>query len=118
MLSNQKDPEATKAAGFSSPKSYVSFAGHVYLYGVIDHGNMRMRIYERAKGMCELCDVPHFVPWEIGEWHHTQKTLGGRRCDCLKCGAWSCREAHVRTHGRTTRWGEGPAQREVGGGLN
>ncbi len=99
MLSNQRDPEATSAAKFASPKSYVSFAGHKYLYGVIDHGNMRLKIFEQANGMCQLCDAPHFVPWEIGEWSHP-KSWGGRRCDGECCGRWACHESHERHHGR------------------
>lgn len=100
----KRDEEKTKAAGFVSSQSFVATNGHEYLYGVIDHGNRRMQIYERAQGYCQLCKPPHAVDWEEGEWHHTAKTYGGRRCDCVACGCWSCRRAHVAEHNRVIKW--------------
>lgn len=96
----KRDEEATAKAKFVSSQSFVATNGHEYLYGVIDHGNRRWAIYERVKGMCQLCPVPHFVDWEIGEWHHNVKSYGGRRCDCLNCGLWACRRSHASHHNR------------------
>jgi hypothetical protein len=100
----RRDEAATEKAHFSSKESFVSTNGHEYLYGVVDHGNRRLAIFEKANGMCQLCPVPHFVDWEEGEWHHTRKTYGGRRCDCVGCGVWSCRRAHVSEHNRIIKW--------------
>lgn len=94
MLINQRDPQATVAAKFHSHRSYVTFKGHVHLYGLQDHLNMRQRIYERAKGMCEVCPTPHPVDWDAGEWSHEQKSFGGKRCDGMCCGKWSCKPGH------------------------
>jgi len=103
MLKNQPDKERTALANFHSKRSYVSWAKHVYLYGELDHAEMRMKIYERAKGMCEVCPVPHFVDWNDGEWSHEQKTYGGKRCDGLCCGKWACKPGHrkYRHNGRS-----------------
>ena len=101
MLQNQRDPEATLAAHFSSKKSYRSFAGHWYVYGERDHAWMRTMIYNQAKGMCQLCEIPHFVSWREGQWSHPQ-AFGGKRCDGPCCGKWCCHDAHIREHhGRT-----------------
>jgi len=106
VLENRRDPEATAKAKFHSVKSFISFRGHVYLYGLQDHLNMRQRIYERAKGMCQVCPKPHFVDWDAGHWHHAQKTFGGKRCDGLCCGVWACAGGHVKEHGRTIHWSD------------
>lgn len=103
MLENQRDDVATKAAKFYSRKSYVSFAGHIYLHGEKDHHTMRWLIFERVHGMCQTCPVPHYVPWTLGEWHHTQKTFGGRRCDGPCCGVWSCETSHPKPRVQWTR---------------
>lgn len=107
MLENRRDEAATKAAGFHSKKSFISFAGHQYLYGLEDHTMRRVQIFTRAGAICEGCKIPHYVNWDIGEWHHTQKTKGGRRCDGMCCGIWVCKDWHEKHHGRRTRFGEG-----------
>src|ERR1043166_2735971 len=94
MLTNQRDPEATKAARFASKKSFVSWSGHQYLHGIEEHARRRREIFNLALGMCQTCAVPHPVPWNAGEWHHMQKTFGGRRCDGTCCGVWSCEASH------------------------
>ena len=100
FVNNGRDEEATEKAEFYSAKSYVTFSGHVRLYGEVDHGMMRRRIYDRAKGMCELCPVPHFVDWDAGEWIHPADSKGGKRCDGLCCCKWGCKPAHRKQHGR------------------
>ena len=111
----KRDEEATKAAKFVSSQNFVSTKGHQYLYGVIDHGNRRWAIYERVAGQCQLCPMPHFVDWMEGEWHHTAKTYGGRRCDCMDCGLWSCRHAHIALHNRIIKWARRGPQKEAAG---
>ena len=97
MLENRANPGATKAANFYSRKSYISFAGHVYLYGLRDHNIMRNALYERSGGLCEKCKQPLGIEWH---WHHTQNTFGGRRCDGLCCALALCVECHNAEHGR------------------
>jgi hypothetical protein len=105
MLENRRDKEATKAAGFASKKSYVSFAGHQYLYGLADHARRRVEVWEQANGMCQTCKKPHKVPLHLGEWHHAQKTYGGRRCDGLCCAQWSCEAGHPKMRVKWTKNG-------------
>jgi len=93
VIENQRDPAATRAAQFASKESYVSWRGHVYLYGQVDHEFMRLRLFRRSHGRCEHCGKP--TGWKIGEWHHAQDTRGGRRCDGLCCAMWLCEKCHL-----------------------
>ena len=94
---------------FKDKRSFIGFiAGepdipHEILYGK-DKEHRRYDIFQQSKGMCVLCSIPHFVPWEEGEWHHLKGGLTGR-CDCKHNGAWICRAAHRRLHVHT-RFGE------------
>jgi hypothetical protein len=99
MLKNQRDPQLTKAAGFTNRKSYRTFAGHWHVSGIIDHCSMRAMIFNQAKGMCQTCKIPHYVRWEFGEWAHP-KAFGGKRCDGPCCGKWSCHAGHEKQHKR------------------
>jgi hypothetical protein len=94
MLANQRDRVATRRARFAHPESYISFAGHTYLAGKMDHERMRYKLFLRAGGHCEACNV--LVGWKVGEWHHAQDTRGGRRCDGLECSMWLCHQCHLR----------------------
>ena len=98
--------------------------GHEYLHGVQAHFWRRLEIYRRAcgdislidgtfenvedlrTGMCEGCAETHPVGWHEGEWHHDVKTRGGKRCDCVACGLWVCRDFHRRYHNRVVRSGK------------
>jgi len=94
MLENQRDNVATRLAKFHHRDSYISFAGHVYLTGKIDHERMRYKLYVRADGHCEGCN--EIAGWTTGEWHHAEDTRGGRRCDGLCCAMWLCHQCHLR----------------------
>jgi len=107
VLENRRDEATTKAWGFHSKKSFISFAGHVYLYGIKDHAVMRNDLWERSNGMCEGCHPSHFLDVDTWQWHHAQKTLGGRRCDGLCCALAVCPSWHEKHHNRSVRFGEG-----------
>jgi hypothetical protein len=99
IAKNNRDPELTRKAGFESKKSYRSFEGHWYVYGLADHRLMRELVFCAASGMCQTCPEPHFVPWDKGKWAHP-KAFGGKRCDGPCCGKWSCHDGHERLHKR------------------
>ncbi len=115
-FSHRIDREATAKRGFTDPRSFVHQNGHIFVYGMADHEMMRAEIFERAGGVisryadgriwrivganCQLCPISHPVGWFEGEWHHAQKTYGGRRCDGPCCGKFGCRAGHERLAGR------------------
>ena len=92
------------------PRSFISLDGHSILYGV-DKTRRREEIYARAQGRCEGCPSRHYVPWEVGEWHHIRGGLTGR-CDCLGNALWTCGDFHRAQHVQV-RLGEREAEGHV-----
>lgn len=102
------DYEATAAAGFLDPRSYIR-KGKTFLFGQ-DMTELRMRAFERSVGFCEqpLRGVLHSrcqrnISWETMELGH-QPSLGQGGDDTLEGVVASCRRCHVTRHGRYPRW--------------
>ena len=100
-------------------KSSYTRGEHEYLVGVLAHTKRRLEIFCNAGGeatwfdetdpasveeiqpaTCQGCVEPHLVGWEEGEYHHNVKSLGGKRCDCARCGLYVCKSWHERYHNR------------------
>jgi len=110
---NLYDKEATEAAHFDDPRSYIkrSKDGELltYLFGV-DMTALRKAAFERSKGFCEV-PIHGFnghrcnrnVDWETAELHHAPpKSQGGD--DSLASVLISCRRCHVAAHNRVTKF--------------
>lgn len=119
MIENKPDKEATKAlrkAGvFQEYKSFVSYAGHIYLVGK-DRSRRREQVFEAQKH-CQLCKKE--LRGNDGEMDHK---AGGRpvaRCDCWRtrladgtmhtnvqrvCSQFSREWCHLKKHHRDLRW--------------
>lgn len=110
------DKEATKAAGFLDPRSYIKRAKDgenlTFLFG-LDMEALRKRVFEHSKGFCQM-PVRGFtagvrcnrnISWETSEMHHSPSLSQGG--DDSEDGVLMiCRRCHVAAHNRTTRWKE------------
>ena len=104
----RKDIEATKAAGFLSRYSYVSFRVHprsdhccVYLAGD-DCEIERRRVFDRDGYRCVDCGVG--INIFTGELDHIGGNTKVTRCWCPEALMTRCHDCHVRRHGRVPRW--------------
>jgi hypothetical protein len=61
-----------------------------------DVSNRRAEVFERDRGLCRLCERPHFVG-EMGELDHINHHPWNR-CDCAGNLRVACRRAHVARH--------------------
>lgn len=113
----KRDLAETAKRNFLDERSFVALgSGCVVLFGA-DKSKRRMEIYSRAHGRCELQTSPRckgFASWTKDElmdgWHHT-KAHGGKRCDCLDAGKWSCGPCHRHEHrARNPRWMDAEAR--------
>ncbi len=69
------DPDLTRARGFSDRRSYVTLDGKEFLFGV-DVGHRRNEVYERDRGICQLCGSPVAMDyWEMD--HRLSRGKGG-----------------------------------------
>src|SRR5262245_40822994 len=107
MLRNRRDEDATKAMGFKDKKSFVSMAGHEYLFGR-DTETRRKEVFEDARGRCWHCGA--YYGWYYGEMDHIRSGYGPQRCWCFtksRCVnlRWSCPKCHRERHGRYPRLG-------------
>ena len=109
----RKDEVATRAAGFKSKYSYVSFRVHpdsdpphacIYLAGLEDTGKQRMAIFERDEFQCVSCgkrvnpELPSWHP-DSAQWDHGGNTKISR-CDCKENGTTRCGDCHRKRHNR------------------
>jgi hypothetical protein len=69
---------------------------HLLLAGE-DKSRTRDEIFERDKGICTLCPVPHYVGKIHGEWDHVRH-MPWERCDCPSNGRVACKRSHVNRH--------------------
>jgi len=83
MLEHRKDPIATKAARQAKQlveyKSFISFAGHVYLTGK-DRSRRRDEVFSAQKA-CQICGKALFG--NRGEMNHKEHGRPVARCDCF-----------------------------------
>lgn len=91
----RRDPEATAKAEFNDPRSYISFDGHQYLFG-LDATLMRDKICERDKAKCHYCGVS--VGWAYGELHHLVGGRGRQRTWDDDNLVWACGPCHRKQH--------------------
>lgn len=105
--------EETRKREFLDHRSHVHNNGHIYLFGR-DVQIVRLRIYERDKGICQLrlANCKGFADWDSGgEMHHLNGGLGLQRCWCDHNLAWVCFSCHRNNHVRV-KWGTRiPAQK-------
>lgn len=101
MLINKRDPETTRLRMYLNSKSYVSFAGHEYLFGE-DVSLRRAEIFKRDKGKCYRCGA--YYGWDYGHMDHVEGGLGPQRCDCPHNLQWACPKCHSKKHNREPRW--------------
>jgi hypothetical protein len=104
----RKDAAATKAAGFASRFSYVSFRIHpesdpphqcVYLAGLEDIGKRRAEVFKRDGNRCVLCASR--INLQLRHGGNTKVS----RCWCTENLSCRCSECHmVKEHGRFPRW--------------
>jgi hypothetical protein len=110
---NLFDREATAAAGFVDPRSYIkrSKDGELltFLFG-LDMTELRLKVFLRSRGFCEMpirgvtghrCN--RNLDWETMELDHDPSLANGgddseagTRAICMRC--------HIARHNRTTRW--------------
>lgn len=102
----KRDAEATAAAKFMDPKSFIDVLGREWRHGM-DRVTWKQAIYERDKGICQLChkaiqwfsdaDGDHVIPLgKGGDW----KVSNGR----LVHGMLSLEGCHRKRHGRVLHW--------------
>ena len=120
MRGFKRDEEATKAAGFADPRSFISMPKHIVgetdrplphciLYGE-DKSRQRIFVFDtnrrRHKGWnaCESCGKTLWentsYPPDRGEWHHI-RSKAGERCDCVENSEVRCRSCHREEHVQT-----------------
>ena len=82
MIENQRDEQRTlelrKLGIFEDRRSWISFAGHVYLQGY-DRSRLRALVREDADGICYVCKNKARFD---GDMDHIEGGLGPQRCDC------------------------------------
>jgi hypothetical protein len=101
------DREATAAAGFLDPRSYIR-KGKRFVFGE-DMKALRIYVFTRSHGFCEqkLRGVLHGrcqrnISWETMELDH-QPSLAQGGDDSPEGTVASCRRCHVARHGRVIR---------------
>lgn len=97
MLENRRDRAATDSRNFQDARSYVSLAGHDYLFGR-DVEARRREIFERDAGRCWRCGA--YYGWNYGHLYHIQGGRGPQRCWCIHNLRWSCPKCHRERHVR------------------
>jgi hypothetical protein len=116
-LENRCDAEATKQAGFKDKESWVSLAGHQYLFGE-DKVAIRAVVFRDATGLCCFCG--RYVAEDYGDLEHRRAGRKLVRCDCygtlLADGSictdlrWShgmgdfANACHRKRHNREVKW--------------
>jgi hypothetical protein len=109
-----KDEEATKAAGFLDPRSYIKRSrdggNRTFLFGD-DMTQLRRRVFERSRGYCEM-PVNGFtsavrcqrnIDWETFELDHNPSLAQGG--DDTEEGTRAlCRRCHTMRHNRITKF--------------
>lgn len=112
------DREATAAARFADPRSYVR-RGKTFLFG-LDMAALRQKVFERSRGCCEMrlrgvlggrCQ--RNIAWETMELHH-EPSLGQGGCDTEDGTLASCRRCH---HARHLMIRSDKAERRVRAGI-
>lgn len=108
------DREATEAAGFVDPRSYIRRSKDggtplVFRFG-LDMNELRKMAFERSRGFCEQLingllghRCQRNVSWETGELHHSPPLSAGGD-DSLESVRFVCRRCHVNSHNRITKW--------------
>jgi 5-methylcytosine-specific restriction endonuclease McrA len=101
------DKEATAAACFLDPRSYIR-RGKQYRFGE-DMKALRILVFTRSNGHCEMRTSGILSPtcqWNIRfetmEMHH-EPPLSQGGDDSLEGCLASCRKCHIARHGRTIR---------------
>lgn len=108
------DREATAAAGFLDPRSYIKRGrdgvDRTFLFGE-DMTALRRKVFERCRNHCEMpvngystgirCN--RNIDWATSEMHHSPSLFQGGD-DSLEGVLMICRRCHVAAHHRTTRW--------------
>jgi hypothetical protein len=98
------DKEATVAAGFTDPRSYIR-QGKTYLFGADMHA-LRQRVFDRSRGYCEMrsqgVGCQSRITWETMELHH-QPTRAQGGDDSEGATKASCRRCHSAFHARNIR---------------
>lgn len=118
------DVEATAAAGFIDPRSYVKRMkdgeSATFLFG-LDMTALRRRVFERSRGFCEMplrgytagirCD--RNISWDTFELDHNPSlaqggddTEEGTRAICKRC--------HIARHNRSVRSDRAARREPVG----
>lgn len=95
MRDNERTRQAYESGELRHPKkeSYISNAGHYYLFGPIDCGKRWHEIYERDAGRCQKCGK--WVSKGKAELSHKQGGLGPQRCWCAHNLEILCRPCHI-----------------------
>jgi hypothetical protein len=102
-LENKRDRDRTQLRRFQDRRSFVSLAGHDYLFGR-DVEPRRREVFERECGRCWNCGA--YYGWDYGHLEHIQGGYGPQRCWCAHNLRWGCPKCHMKHHGRYPRFGE------------
>ena len=108
------DRAAADAAGFADPRSYIrrtkdGSGMQVFRFGD-DMAKLRLMAFERSRGFCEMpingllgrrCQ--RSVDWTTGELHHSPALSSGGD-DSLESVKFICKQCHVNSHNRVTKW--------------
>jgi len=83
MLANRRDHQATflarKSKKFEDSRSYITNAGHEYLFG-IDLKRRRAQVFRDANNTCQICGK-HLPGWH-GDLEHIEGKIKQKRCSC------------------------------------
>jgi len=120
MIANQKDKQATKAAwkraDFLDQRSYITMAGHVFLFGQ-DVSQMRVQVALDAMFKCAICG--EYASLYFGNLEHIASGRKMNRCFCYKRtladgtvhtnlrwthGMFSHYSCHRDIHNREVKW--------------
>src|SRR5215469_18702692 len=101
MLENSRDRDQTLQRGYRDKRSFVSYRGCEYLFGV-DAARRRAEVYEHSGGKCQACGLN--AEWDYAELDHIKGGYGPARCWCRSNLQILCRRCHVVKHGRFPKW--------------
>ena len=116
MRGFKKDTPGTKAAGFVDKRSARTIDGHDILFGA-DKSARRTEIFQRDKGMCQMCgghaSVSAYRLADAGEWRHLLNEHNNfKRCDCMEGGEWAHHKCHFAADHPGVQLGKIPTQSE------
>lgn len=99
----KRDLQATAAAGFLDPESFVSLDGRLFLAGE-DWKAQVQKVFVADKGICQLCYKPIDTDYQIWDADHVVRRSDGASDDLLNLRLVH-RTCHIKRHAeKQTHW--------------